>query len=113
MKRRSLLEGKNCLTETVQPTIIGMNVLLPASGEDHGQKATQRAEAAQSEDANVFAGTASGREHRAGQTHPEASGSGAAVLQRCALPRAAAVAQHESRSRLARGPGYPPHTRAG
>jgi hypothetical protein len=43
-------EGEACLTETVQPASMGIDVLLPAPGEAHGHKATQRASAAQPED---------------------------------------------------------------
>src|SRR5258706_4409791 len=106
-------ERAACLTETVQPAIIGIDVLLPAPGEAHEHKATQREQAAQPENPHVFAGTASGCECRAGQTHPGASGSRAAVLQRGALRRAAAATPHASRSSLARGPRHPPDTQSG
>src|SRR5258708_38345469 len=92
-----------CLTETVQPAIIGIDVLPPAPGEAHGHKATQREQAAQPEDPHVFAGTASGRERRAGQTHPGASGSWEAVLQCGALRRTTAAATDASRSGMANG----------
>src|SRR5258708_25844779 len=105
-------ERAACLTEMVQPAIIGIDVLLPAAGEAHEHKATQRAVAAQPEDTHVFAGTASGCECRAGQTHPGASGSRAAVLQRGALRRTTAATPHASPSSLARTPPPPPHTQA-
>src|SRR5258708_14415160 len=101
-----------CLTETVQPAIIGIDVLPPAPGEAHGHKATQREQAAQPEDPHVFAGSASGRERREGQTDPGASGSGEAVLQCGALRRTTAAATDASRSGLANGLCHPSCTQA-
>jgi hypothetical protein len=88
-----------CLTEAVQPAMIGIDVLLPETGEAHGQQEAATTEhAPQTEDADVSARTAPGGRCRAGRAPAIPSGSRAAVLQRRALRRAAPPAPHASRS---------------
>ncbi len=57
-----------CLTEAVQPAMIGIDVLLPETGEAHGQQEAATTEhAPQTEDADVSARTAPGGRCRAGR----------------------------------------------
>src|SRR5260221_6035909 len=103
-----------CLTEAVQPAMIGIDVLLPETGEAHGQQEAATTEhAPQTEAADVSARTAPGGRCRAGRAPAIPSGSRAAVLQRRALRRAAPPAPHASRSCLASRPRHPPDTHAG
>src|SRR5258707_7769641 len=121
MKRRSSCGGRGvrgatamgCLTEAVQSAMIGIDVLLPETGEAHGQQEEPTAEhAPQKEDADVSARTASGGPGRGGCAPAWPPGSRATVLQRRALRRAAAAAPHESRSSLASSPRHLPDTHA-
>src|SRR5258708_1648074 len=103
-----------CLTEAVQSAMIGIDVLLPETGEVDGQQEAPTAEhAPHKEGADVSARTAPGGPGRAGCTPGRPPGNRAAILQRRTLRRAAAPAPHESRSRLASSPRHPPDTHAG
>src|SRR5258707_3781615 len=98
-----------CLTEAVQPAMIGIDVLLPETGEAHGQQEAATTEhAPQTEDADVSARTAPRGRGRAGPAPAIPSGSRAAVLQRRSFRRAAAAEPPESRSPLAIRPHHPP-----
>jgi hypothetical protein len=100
-----------CLTEAVQPAMIGIDVLLPETGEAHGQQEAATTEhAPQTEDADVSARTAPRGRGRAGRAPAIPSGSRAAVLQRRALRRAAAAAPDASRSRPGRAARAIPRT---
>src|SRR5260370_40873998 len=102
------------LTEAVQPAMIGIDVLLPETGEAHGQQEAPTAEhAPHKEDADVSARTALGGGGRAGCPTAGAFGSGAALLQCRALRRAAAGAPHARRPGVARGASHCPGSGTG
>ena len=122
MNRRSLCgevrgasaAARRCLTQMGKAAILGTDIRIrkgvheanesPEDGKNEGAQGSQKA------DPHLFAGAPARGERRAGQAHPGASGSRAAVLQRSALRRAAAATPHASRSSVAGGPRHPPDT---
>src|SRR5258708_23323544 len=102
-------EALRCLTEAVQSAMLGKDVLLPETGEAHGQQEAPTAEhTSQKEDADGSARTSPGGGGRGRCTLAWSPGSWAAVLQRRALRRAAAVAPDAGRPPLASRPPPPP-----
>src|SRR5258708_10682754 len=106
--------SRGYLTEAVQPAMIGIDVLLPETGEAHGQQEAPTAEhAPHKEDADVSARTALGGGGRAGCPTAGAFGSGAALLQCRALRRAAAAAPDARRPGVGGSPRHSSCTETG